>query len=58
MDAREQMKYDIGGDQWSEAVCVTKEYQHEKGVLTISDKRSIIKMVKELYPEFKWKARS
>ncbi len=47
-------KYDIGGDQWSEAVCFAREFIHRNGRLTTRDKRDIIKLVKKLYPEYKW----
>lgn len=49
------MKYNIGGSQWSEAHCFAAEKLHEKESLTISDKRDIIKEVKRLYPELKWR---
>ena len=32
-----------------------QEAKHTKNVLTISDLRSIIKEVKELYPEYTWR---
>jgi len=48
-------KYDIGGDQWAEAVCFCREHIHEKGSLTYGDMRNIIKTVKELYPEYRWR---
>lgn len=51
------MKYDIGEDQWSEAVCMLKEIEHEKGVLTAEDKKTTIKLVKRLYPELPWRKR-
>lgn len=50
-------KYGIGHDQWSEAVCFSKEHLFLHGELTIQDKRAIIKQVKELYPEYPWKRR-
>lgn len=49
------MKLDIGGDQWSEAVCIAQEKRHTKDVLTYSDMRDIIKETKRLYPEMKWR---
>lgn len=49
------MKLNIGGDQWAEAVCFVQEERHEKEELTFSDKRVIIKTVKKLYPEMKWR---
>lgn len=48
-------KYGIGGDQWSEAVCFCMEHLHENDSLTFKDKRNIIKTVKALYPEYKWR---
>lgn len=50
-------KYGIGYSQWSEAVCVAQELKHARNrdYLTISEKRSIIKAVKETYPELNWK---
>ena len=50
-------KYGIGGDQWSEAVCFCREHIHENGSLTYQDIRNIIKTVKELYPEYRWRKR-
>ena len=47
--------YDIGDSQWAEAQCVSAEYIHRKGSLTISDLRDIIKLVKEIYPELPWR---
>lgn len=49
------MKYDIGGNQWAEAVCFAQEMKHIKKELTFADKRDIIKEVKELYPHLKWR---
>lgn len=51
------MMYDIGEDQWSEVVCMLKELEHEKGMLTVEDKRTTIKVVKRLYPELPWRKR-
>lgn len=51
------IKYDIGGDQWAEAVCEMRALQHEKGILTIQDKRNIIKEIKANYPDMKWRQR-
>lgn len=48
-------KYDIGGSQYSEAVCFAREHFHEYGQLTYSDIRNIIKEVKELYPDYQWR---
>ena len=49
------LKYNIGGCQWAEAVCFAQEVLHEKGVLTVADKRAIIKHIKQNYPDFKWR---
>lgn len=51
------MKLNIGGDQWSEAVCFVQEKLHSKDVLTFRDKRDIINKVKKLYPHFTWRKR-
>lgn len=51
------IKYGIGGDQWSESVCELKALQHEKGTLTLADKKAIIREVKRNYPEFKWRVK-
>ena len=49
------IEYDVGGTQWAEAFCFAQEAKHTKKILTISDLRSIIKEVKELYPEYPWR---
>lgn len=51
------MKYNIGEDQWAEAVCMLRESEYEKGVLTAEDKRNTIKLVKRLYPDLPWRKR-
>lgn len=54
-------RYDIGENFWSECVCKAQELKHKerKNVLTISEKRDIIKSVKEtyseIYPNMKWR---
>lgn len=50
-------KYDIGDDQWSEAVCIAQEVKHKnrRNTLTAKEKRDIIKLTKELYPDFSWR---
>lgn len=50
-------KYDIGGSQWAECVCKVQEIKHKSGrdKLTGEELRSIIKLVKELYPEYSWR---
>lgn len=45
----------IGGDQHAEAVCDYFAELHVKGELTGKDIRSIIKSVKERYPDYKWR---
>ncbi len=45
----------IGGNQWAECVCFCQELKHTKKILTIGDLRNIIKTVKRLYPEYKWR---
>lgn len=49
------MELNIGYDQHSEAVCDYYAMLHTKGKLTANDIRSIIKSVKERYPEYKWR---
>lgn len=50
-------KYNIGECAWAESVCFCREKIHENGglPLTISQKRDIIKMVKQLYPNLSWR---
>ena len=50
-------KYGIGGDQWSEAVCIAQEVKHRKrsNTLTSKEKKDILKLVAELYPEYPWR---
>lgn len=50
-------RYDIGGSQWAECVCIAQERKHHerKAELTVSELRDIIKEVKELYPEYPWR---
>ena len=57
-------RYGIYGDFWSESVCRAHEIMHRerRNYLTISEKRAIIKEVKEVYgklhPDWKWRRRS
>ena len=57
-------RYGIGGDFWSECVCRAHEIMHRnrRNYLTISEKRAIIKEIKEvygeLYPNWKWRRRT
>ena len=50
-------KYGIGESQWAECVCVAQELKHRRGreYLTIAEKRTIIKAVKESYGEYNWR---
>lgn len=47
-------RLDIGGDLKSEVICIMHEHMHRKRTnkLTYEEIRSIIKSVKELYPEY------
>lgn len=48
--------YGIGQNQWAEAVCFAKEKMFLTGrPLTVAEKRYIIKLAKDNYPEFNWK---
>lgn len=51
------MRYGVGKCQWAEAVCFAKEYMHKHNVtsLTITEKRAIIKKVKEAYKNYSWR---
>lgn len=57
-------RYNIYGDFWSECVCRSHEIMHRerRSYLTIQEKRSIIKEIKEVYselhPDWKWRRRS
>jgi hypothetical protein len=50
-------RYNIGGNRWSECVCKVQEVKHRnrRNTLTGDELRSIIKTVKQLYPELPWK---
>ncbi len=50
-------KYDIGGCQWAEAVCMANEKKHIAGrnELTQAELKYIVKLAKEAYPEYQWK---
>lgn len=50
-------KYGIGDSQWAESVCIAQEIKHRRGreYLTISEKRNIIKAVKEAYSDKNWR---
>lgn len=48
--------YDIGQNQWAEAVCFAKEKMFLTGrSLTVAERRYIVKLEKDTYPEFNWK---
>lgn len=50
-------KYGIGQSQWAECVCVAQEIKHrrQRDYLLESERRMIIKAVKEVYPEYQWR---
>lgn len=50
-------RYGIGGDQWSEAVCIAQEVKHRKrsNRLTFREKKDILELVAKLYPEYSWR---
>lgn len=50
-------QYGIGNSQWAEAVCMSKEkmLKENRTWLTIAEKRAIVKLVKDNYPEHNWK---
>lgn len=56
-------RFNIGGDFWSECVCRAQELKHRnrRNYLTISEKRSIIKDIKDNYgvmhSNWKWRSR-
>lgn len=49
------IEYNIEADMHAECVCDYYALKHRKGELTGDDIRSIIKSVKERYPEYKWR---
>lgn len=50
-------RYGIGQSQWAECVCVSQELLHRRNrdYLTTSELRTVIKAVKDVYPEFNWR---
>lgn len=50
-------KYGIGQSQWAETVCMAKEkmLKENRTRLTIAEKRKLIQLAKDNYPEFKWR---
>lgn len=49
--------YGIGQCQWAEAVCFAKEKMHIEGRnhLTFAEKRYVVGLARDAYPEFNWK---
>ncbi|MBO5559807.1 hypothetical protein, partial [Ruminococcus sp.] len=48
--------YGIGQSQWAEAVCFAKEKMFLTGrSLTMAERRYIVKLAKDNYPEFEWR---
>lgn len=50
-------RYNIGESQWAECVCRAQELKHKnrRNTLTGDELRSIIKEIKELYPDLPWR---
>ena len=50
-------KYGIGQSQWAECVCVAQELKHARNrdYLTVSELRTIISAVKDVYPDLNWR---
>lgn len=50
-------KYGIGRSQWAEAVCMCKEkmLKENRTWLTFAEKRKIVSLAKQFYPEFHWR---
>lgn len=50
-------RYNIGNSQWAECVCKAQELKHKlrRNELTGDELRGIIKLIKELYPEYPWR---
>lgn len=50
------MYYDIGACQWAEAVCFAREKMFLTGrPLTVQEKRYVVSLAKNNYPEYNWK---
>ena len=48
--------FNIGQCQWAEVVCFAREKMFLTGrKLTVSERRYIINLAKQAYPEFRWK---
>ncbi|MCD7740983.1 MAG: phage minor capsid protein [Ruminococcus sp.] len=50
-------RYGISNSQWAECVCISHELMHkyDRKVLTIAEKKRIIKAVKEAYDNINWR---
>ncbi len=50
-------RYGIEKNQWAEAVCMAHEKMHITGrnYLTVSEKRYIVNLVRQAYPEYQWR---
>lgn len=50
-------RYDIGGSQWAECVCKAQEIKHRnnRDELTGTELRSIIKLIRDAYPDLPWR---
>lgn len=50
-------RYNIGNSQWAECICKAQELKHKlrRNELTGDELRGIIKLIKELYPEYPWR---
>lgn len=51
------LRYNIGGCQWAEAVCMANEKKHIVGrnQLTNDELRYIVNLARNAYPEYQWK---
>lgn len=51
------LRYNIGGCQWAEAVCMANEKKHITGRnnLTTDELRYIVNLARNAYPEYQWK---
>lgn len=50
-------RYGIEKNQWAEAVCMAHEKMHITGrnYLTVSEKRYIVSLARQAYPEYQWR---
>lgn len=51
------LRYNIGGCQWAEAVCMANEKKHIAGrnQLTTDELKYIVNLARNAYPEYQWK---